>query len=234
MWGNAEVRRGDAAKAFVFQYVDTEPRIDTWRKASRKSLTKTYGKQMSTGTRITIEEYDRLIAAGAFEPAEDHPVELIRGELREMSPINPPHESVLERLMYWSVDNAPRTEVRVRLQHSLGLPESDSVPQPDLAWVRQRDYSKQRPTAADVLLLVEVSDTSLGFDRGAKAALYAEAGIREYWIVNVRARMIDVYREPHDGAYDEIRTFSCGEHVAPRAYPHLRLDVAQLFSEDIF
>jgi Uma2 family endonuclease len=188
---------------------------------------------MSTGVRVTIEEYDRMLSAGAFDPAEDHQVELIRGEIREMSPINPPHENVLERLMYWSVDHAPRKEVRVRLQHSLGLPEIECVPQPDLAWVRQRDYSRQRPTAADVILIVEVADTSLGFDRGEKADMYAEAGIGEYWVVNVNGRSVDVHREPHMGKYREVRTFTPSEFVAPRAYPQIRLSIAELFLSDV-
>jgi Uma2 family endonuclease len=187
---------------------------------------------MSTGVRITVDEYDRMIIAGEFVPSEEHDVELIRGEIREMSPINPPHENVLERLMYWSVDNAPRGEVRVRLQHSLGLPDVDSVPQPDLAWVRLQDYSQQRPTAADVVLVVEVADGSLGFDRGVKANLYAEAGICEYWVVNVKGGTVDVYREPHEGRYREMRTFTPGESVAPRAYPQIRLAIADLFSPD--
>jgi Uma2 family endonuclease len=184
---------------------------------------------MSTGVRITVEEYDRMIAAGAFEPVEEHHVELIRGEIREMSPINPPHEDALDRLMYWSIDHCPRDQVRVRIQNSLGIPELESVPQPDLVWVRQRNYSKQRPTTADLLLVAEVAESSLRFDRGEKANLYAEAGIGDYWVVNVIAQVVEVRRQPVGGRYQEVRTFRIGESLRPLAFPELELSVGDLF-----
>jgi Uma2 family endonuclease len=184
---------------------------------------------MSTGTRVTIEEYDRMIEAGAFEPAEEHHVELIRGEIREMSPIHPPHEDALDRLVEWSFDHTSRGEVRVRVQLSVGIPELESVPQPDMAWVRRRDYSKRRPTSADVLLIVEVSDSSLRFDRGEKADLYAEAGVQDYWVVNVRARTIEVRRQPREGCYEQLDVAHLDDEVSPLAYPDLKLRVAELF-----
>jgi Uma2 family endonuclease len=184
---------------------------------------------MSTIARISIAEYDRMIAAGAFEPAEEHQVELIRGEIREMSPINPPHEDALDRLMYWSIDNVPRQEVRVRVQNSLGISELESVPQPDLIWVRQRDYSKQRPTTADLLLIAEVSESSLRYDRREKAQLYAEAGVQDYWIVNTIAQVVEVHRRPAATGYQEVLTFAIGEQVSPFAFPQLKLPVAELF-----
>ncbi len=187
---------------------------------------------MSTDVRITIADYDRMIAEGEFEPVEEHRVELIRGEIREMSPINPPHENAVDRLMYWSLDNCPRDKVHVRLQHSLGIPELESVPQPDLAWVRQRSYRKQRPTTADLFLVVEVSDSSLRFDRGAKADLYAEAGIADYWIVNVVAQVVEVHRDPVGGRYQSVTTVRIGESVRPLAFPELELHVADLFSDE--
>src|SRR4051812_29383317 len=134
---------------------------------------------MSTVSNITVEQYERMMAEGVFQPAEEHHVELIRGELREMSPINPPHEDATDRLMYWSIDNLPRYEVRVRVQNSLGIPELESVPQPDLEWVRQRNYKENRPTTVDLLLVAEISESSLRFDRGEKARLYAEAGVQD-------------------------------------------------------
>jgi Uma2 family endonuclease len=187
---------------------------------------------MSTGTRITIEEYDRMIERGAFEPTEEHHVELIRGEIREMSPIHPPHENALDLLMYWSIDHARRNAVRVRVQNSVGIPELESVPQPDLAWVRQRDYSKQRATTSDVFLIAEVSDSSLRFDRGEKADLYAEAGISDYWIVNVNAKSIEVRRQPQDGRFQQIDVTHMGDEVSPLAFPELKLRVADLFPRE--
>jgi Uma2 family endonuclease len=187
---------------------------------------------MSTDVRITIDDYDRMIDAGEFEPAEEHHVELIRGEIREMSPIHPPHENAVDRLLYWSIDNCPRDKVRVRSQHSLGIPELESVPQPDLAWVRRQDYSRRRPTTADLFLVVEVSDSSLRFDRGAKADLYAEAGIADYWVVNVVAQTVEVRRNPAGGRYQSVTTARIGESVRPLAFPELELSVADLFCDD--
>ena len=92
---------------------------------------------MSTIAHVTIAEYDQMIETGQFEPREEHHVELIRGEVREMSPIYPPHEAALDNLSYWSFDSAPRETVWLRNQNSLGIPELESVPQPDLFWVAQ-------------------------------------------------------------------------------------------------
>lgn len=187
---------------------------------------------MSTDVRITIADYDRMIETGEFVPVEEHHVELIRGEIREMSPIHPPHEEALDRITAWSFDNTPRTAVRVRNQLSLGIPQLESVPQPDLVWVRQGNYRRQRPTTADLFLVVEVSDSSLCFDRGAKADLYAEAGIADYWIVNVVAQVVEVRRDPVGGRYQSVTTARIGESVRPLAFPELELRVAELFSDE--
>lgn len=187
---------------------------------------------MSTGTRITIEEYDRMIEAGAFEPTEEHRVELIRGAIREMSPIHPPHEDALDRLVQWSFDVTPRGTVRVRVQFSVGLPELESVPQPDLTWVRQGSYRKRRPTSADVLLIAEVSDSSLRYDRGEKADIYAEAGIQDYWVVNVKAETVEVRRQPKDGHYQQLEVAHVGDEVSPLAFPQFKLRVADLFPSE--
>ena len=184
---------------------------------------------MSTGVRITIAEYDRMISAGEFEPQEEYHVELIHGEIREMNPINPPHAEALNYLMYWSIDNSPRDQVRVRNQESLGLPELESVPQPDLFWVRKKNYSRQRPTNEDVFLVIEVSDNTLAYDRGEKAELYAEAGIQDYWIVNVIDRVVEVYRDPLGGRYRQIQSYGESDKVSPLAFPDLQLKVADLW-----
>ncbi|MBA3485259.1 MAG: Uma2 family endonuclease [Pirellulales bacterium] len=184
---------------------------------------------MSTDLHITVAQYEQMIAEGVFVPSEEHRVELIRGEIREMSPIHPPHEDALDRLAEWSFDSAPRMQVRVRVQLSIELLGLQSIPQPDLAWVRRGDYSRQRPTSDEVLLVVEVADTSVRFDRGEKAALYAEAGIADYWIVDVNRRTIEVCREPSDGVYRRREIVDLAGAVGPSAFPHLSLKLADLF-----
>src|SRR3954449_1525999 len=138
---------------------------------------------MSTSTRITMDQYDAMVRRGEFEPREEHHVELIYGEISPMSPINPPYDDAVDELAEWSFESLPRGAVRVRVQGSFGIPVLDSAPQPDLAWLRRHNYKTQRPTPEDVLLVIEVADSSLAKDRGLKAGLYAEAGIADYWIV---------------------------------------------------
>lgn len=92
---------------------------------------------MSTIARVTICEYEKMIEYGVFD--HDRRIELIRGELRKMSPIGVPHEYAVDELTEWSILNAPRDQVRVRNQSSIGLPQLDSVPEPDTAWVKRLD-----------------------------------------------------------------------------------------------
>ncbi len=178
---------------------------------------------MSTVAHVTLADYDRMIAAGAFEPREQFPIELIYGELREMSPIGPPHEVVVDRLNEWSIRSLPKRKAWVRVQNSIGIPILDSAPQPDLAWVVRRDYSRRRPAAEDVLLVVEVSDSSLRFDLGEKADLYAAAGIQDYWVVSVPARSITVHRDPVAGHYQDVRSHAGSDALRPLRVPEVVL-----------
>src|SRR5688572_23279185 len=106
---------------------------------------------MSTIPKFTIAAYDRLIERGMFDGPDRRRIELIHGELREMSPAGPFHEDLIRILNHWSFTNAPR-DVHIRVQCSIGLVELDSVPEPDIAWVRSGRYRKQRPQSKDVLL----------------------------------------------------------------------------------
>ena len=184
---------------------------------------------MSTIVRFTTHEFERMIEEGIFGDRNGDRLELILGEVREMTPPNPPHEDVVDLLAAWSYDNTSRKEVRVRVQNSVGIPEFDSVPIPDVAWVRERSYRRGRPEPSDVLLLIEVAATSLASDRGEKSQLYASAGIADYWIVNLQTSTFEVYREPEAGEYRERRTFVVGDTVSPLAFPDLKLSVGDLF-----
>ena len=184
---------------------------------------------MSTTTRVTYAQYEEMIRQGVFEPREEHHVELIYGEIVPMSPIGNPHCSVVDRLNDWSVRSLPEGVAWVRCQGSLGIPELESVPEPDFSWLRHDDYFDKTPGPADVFLVVEVADSSLAKDRGLKARLYAEAGLSDYWIVNVPARCIEVRRDPRDGAYQSVVTYRAGQLVRPLAFPDVALPVASLF-----
>jgi len=113
----------------------------------------------------------------------------------------------------------------------LGLLELESVPQPDLFWVQKKDYSQQRPTSANVLLMIEVSNTSLAYDHGEKAELYASEGIEDYWVVNVVDRVVEVFREPSGDRYQSLQTYKIGESIAVLAFPEILLPVADLWAK---
>jgi Uma2 family endonuclease len=180
---------------------------------------------MSTVAQITIEQYDRMIASGVFDGQR---IELIHGELRMMSPIGPSHEFTVDTVNRLSMRVVPLDRVLVRIQNSIELPTTLCVPEPDITWVKNRSYLKARPKAADVLLLIEVADSSLDYDRGEKAELYARARIADYWIINLAEICVEVFREPHRGRYRSLRTFEPGDTISPLAFPKISLNVADL------
>ncbi|WP_435019768.1 Uma2 family endonuclease [Tundrisphaera sp. TA3] len=192
---------------------------------------------MSTATRITVEQYEAMIARGDFEPREDHRVELIRGEIvpkdpaRPMSPAEEPHCTALIELQNWSYEVTPRDLIQPIFQMPVGIPLLDSVPEPDVAWLRRRVFRGRKPAVDDVLLVIEVSDTTLRKDRKTKAALYAEAGVQDYWIVNIPGRCVEVRRDPDGATYRDVSTFGAGTQVRPLALPDVALDVDRLFPE---
>ncbi len=103
------------------------------------------------------------------------------------------------------------------------------MPEPDIAWLVAKDYTEKHPVPADVLLAIEVSDSSLRKDRRVKAPLYAEAGIRDFWVVNIPGRCVEVFRDPADGAYRELTTHGAGVLVRPLSSPEVALPVDRIF-----
>jgi Uma2 family endonuclease len=184
---------------------------------------------MSTVASFTLEQYERMVEAGAFDGRFRQHVEFIHGEIREMNPIGSFHAQVLSDLTDWSYEVAPRKDVSIRVQTTLRMPLQNSAPEPDLIWVRRRNYSRQHPEPADVLLLVEVAESSLSEDPGEKLAMYARAGIADYWIVNLVDSVVEVYRRPSGQAYLSTEKFESGEHVSPIALLAARLEVGDIF-----
>lgn len=184
---------------------------------------------MSSIAHLSLAEYDRIVRAGVFD--QRRRVELIRGEIREMNPIGPQHEDVLERLTEWSYRLLPLDSVRIRVQDSVGLPGLESVPEPDLVWAVRRDYSRGRPTAEEILLLVEVAESSLPYDVGEKADLYAAADIADYWVVDLAARAIEVRRDPLGSRYRSLQTFTGTAEIRPLRFPDVILQPAMLWQD---
>ena len=110
----------------------------------------------------------------------------------------------------------------------------DSVPEPDLKILRRRSpstpYKERLPHAEDILLLIEVADSSLTYDRSTKLALYAEAGIAEYWIVNCPAESIEIHRRPERDRYLDVRRVERAETISPQAFPDVTLTLAEIFA----
>jgi Uma2 family endonuclease len=154
--------------------------------------------------RITVEHFYRMAEAGLF--AEDERVELIEGEIIDVAPMGSPHAGLLSHLAALIAPLvASRYLVRQQLPLRLG---NDSEPLPDIAVVRHRDdyYTSRHPTAADVVLVVEVSSTTLRFDRNVKVQMYARHGIPELWVLDTNATQIHYYRTPADGSYSVAGT----------------------------
>lgn len=167
-------------------------------------------------------EYDRLVDDGFFD--EDEKMELLDGVIVEMTRQGPRHAATVQRLtrlLILALDK--RAEVRVQLPFAAS---EISEPEPDLAVVATGDRDRAHPDEA--MLLIEVSETSLNKDRRVKARIYAEAGVPEYWLVDVAAGAIEVRTEPGQGGYGEVRSARTGESIRLQAFPDVEIAVADI------
>ena len=115
--------------------------------------------------------------------------------------------------------------------NSLRLPGIQTLPEPDLAWVVRRRYSRRKPEAGDVYLLIEVAESSLDYYLGEKAELYAAADIRDYWVVHLIAARIVVHRDPAESHYRSVQSVSGNQQIRPLAFPEIGLRVKSLWEE---
>ena len=177
---------------------------------------------------FTIEDYYRMAETGILR--RDDRVELIRGEIVRMAPIGIPHASRVDILTVEFV-RAVGDDAIVRVQNPIRLEAQNSEPEPDISLLRpKRDYyASAHPTPVDVLLVVEVADSSLSYDRNVKMPLYAEAGIPEVWIMALEEECVERYSGLDGGEYRDVRRFYPGESIAPALLPNARLDVGRLF-----
>ncbi len=173
----------------------------------------------------TIEDYHQMIAAGILE---DRLVELLNGEIVEMSPEGEPHA-------YYSNETANYLRkllgdsVAIREAKPITIPESNSEPEPDIAIVRPlgRAYLQHHPYPEDIFWLIEFSDSSLKKDLEAKAKIYAQASIPEYWVVNLKEMQLVVMRSPVNGEYQSQVTMKQGT-ISPLAFPDIAIAISRL------
>lgn len=181
---------------------------------------------MAERRRFSVEEYRRLAAAGIL--GEDERVELIEGELIEMAPIGSAHASFVGRFTR-VLEGLGRYGALLWVQNPIALP--DSEPQPDLAILRERadGYERSLPAASDVLLVIEIADASLAYDRDVKLPLYARHGIPEVWLVDVQGRRLELHRDPGDHGYRVTVRPDSGDILSPQQLPQVQVELSALF-----
>jgi hypothetical protein len=173
--------------------------------------------------RFTVEEYHRMGRSGIL--GEDDRVELVEGEIVQMSPIGKRHAACVNRLNHLFVQ-ALESRVVVGVQNPVRLDPRTEV-QPDLSILAPRAdfYASALPGPGDVLWLVEVADASREYDRDVKLPLYACSGIREVWLVDLTSARIERHRSPAGERYHDVDTFGPGASLSPAAFPDLAVPV---------
>ena len=176
--------------------------------------------------RFTVAEYEAMGRAGIL--GEDARVELVRGEVIQMSPVAPRHADSVAMLNRRLTRQVP-DDVLVLVQSPIRLPDN-SEPEPDLALVRFARYTKALPTAADVLVVIEVADSSRDYDRAVKLPLYAAAGIPEAWFADLVADRVERHTEPGPDGYQQIALVGRGKTLTSTVLPGVTIAVDEVLS----
>lgn len=176
--------------------------------------------------KYSVDDYSRLGELGILPPGVR--TELIYGEIFDMSPPGSRHASVVDQLTQ-SLVRGVGDRALVRVQNPLRL-DQYSEPQPDLTLVRPRPdfYRNAHPSAADVLLAIEVGDSSAAYDRQVKAELYASAGVRELWLIDLTAQGAQICRDPMSRQYRTILPLAADDVLECAAFPDLRIELRTL------
>lgn len=179
--------------------------------------------------RFNVDEYYKMLEAGIL--SEDDRVELVEGEIVDMAPIGVPHAQCVNRLTRL-FSQLLLEEVIVQVQNPIRLNQQSEV-QPDLALLKLRDYSRdqQHPGPEDVLLVIEVSDTTLVADQREKVPLYARSDISEVWIVNLPQELLEIYSQPQGGAYQITKKLKRGQSLKVLSFADVQLRVEEVVGE---
>ena len=194
--------------------------------AVRETSVEMNGDLRPVRRRFTVAEYYQMAEAGILRP--DERVELIRGEIRIMCPQGPIHAASGSRADLWFIRHLG-DHALVRIQRPIHL-DDDSEPEPDLvlAVYEEEEYTEHHPTPPELLLVLEVSDSTLRYDRNEKALLYAQAGILEYCVLNLRARELEDYRDPAPEGYRSKTTYTAAQSFNLAAFPDIAVPVGAL------
>jgi Uma2 family endonuclease len=186
---------------------------------------------MTTATEVsrdllTVDEYYRLFEAGMFD--EDDRIELIEGEIIQMSPIGSHHAGSINRLTML-LSNRLSGRAVISIQNPLRLSDY-SEPVPDVLVLKQRSdyYAMSHPKPYDVFLLIEVADSSIQYDRYVKVSLYARHSVPEVWIVDLTQGKIEVYRTPEKNNYMECIVYERDHVISPLAFPDIKFRVDEI------
>ncbi len=176
--------------------------------------------------RFTVEEFYRMLDAGIF--TEDDRVELVEGDIIAMMPIGARHAACVKRLNRL-LSRVLGEQVIISVQDPLRLDEKNEV-LPDVTVLRFRPdfYANAHPGPEDVLLVVEVAETSLAYDREIKVPLYGRYGIPEFWLINLRDNVVEVYRRPFAQGYKETLVFEKGDTLTPALLPDVHIAVQEI------
>ncbi len=168
---------------------------------------------------FTVSEYHEMDESGLL--TADKPTELLDGEIFDMSPINSLHAAAVKRLNRL-LSRLLGDSVLLSVQDPIRLSDN-SEPQPDIAVLRFRDdyYANEHPTPADVLLIIEVADSTIYKDRNVKMPLYALAGIPEAWLVDLGNQTVEVFMQPQSGNYADTQTYALGESIRSAIVPQV-------------
>jgi Uma2 family endonuclease len=173
----------------------------------------------------TRETYHHAVEMGLFGPSPK--IELIRGVIYLKPPMNRPHATAVSKSLS-VITQAFGDDYYILCQLPIGL-STDGEPEPDISVVTgEPDDYVEHPTEEQVLLVMEISDSTLGFDQGLKSEVYAEAGIAEYWILDINARTLEVRREPHGKTYRSTHLYDDTQSASPLAKPDALIAIAEL------
>lgn len=180
-----------------------------------------------TPMRITTDRYQKMVAAGVLTRHDR--IELIEGEMLDRAPIGAQHAALTARLAQLFILAVCGSAI-VSPGGPVNLGDF-SEPQPDVTLLKYRSdyYGSGIPEAADVLLLIEVSDSTLAFDQGDKLSLYARYSVPEYWVIDVEGKRVVTYREPTPKGYVRKLEFAAAETVSPQAFPDVKIVVLEIF-----